>query len=38
MICSGLQRARPGGKVTPKREALTVSEATPAKPIVKAQE
>jgi multidrug efflux system membrane fusion protein len=27
VITRGLQRARPGGKVTPKREAIAVSEA-----------
>jgi RND family efflux transporter MFP subunit len=30
VITRGLQRARPGQKVTPKREVLTVSEAPPA--------
>jgi RND family efflux transporter MFP subunit len=38
VIIRGLQRARPGGKVTPKREAPTLSEALSAKPIIKAQE
>jgi RND family efflux transporter MFP subunit len=38
VIIRGLQRARPGGKVTPKREAPTLSEVPAAKPIVKAQE
>ena len=38
VIVRGLQRARPGGKVTPKREARGLSGAAAAKPIVKAQE
>jgi multidrug efflux system membrane fusion protein len=38
IITRGLQRARPGIKVTPKREALTLSEAPGAKPATKAQE
>ena len=38
VIVRGLQRARPGIKVTPKREALTLSEAPAAKPVAKAQE
>jgi RND family efflux transporter MFP subunit len=38
VIIRGLQRARPGNKVTPKREAPTLSEALSAKPVVKAQE
>ncbi len=38
VITRGLQRARPGIKVTPKREALTLSEAPAAKPAAKAQE
>ena len=38
VIIRGLQRARPGIKVTPKREALTLSEAPAAKPATKAQE
>lgn len=38
VIIRGLQRARPGGKVTPKREAPTLSEALSAKTIIKAQE
>jgi multidrug efflux system membrane fusion protein len=38
VIVRGLQRARPGGKVTPKREAPTLSGALAAKPVVKAQE
>ena len=38
VIVRGLQRARPGGKVTPNREAPTVQGALAAKPNVKAQE
>ena len=38
VIIRGLQRARPGIKVAPKREALTLSEAPAAKPAGKAQE
>jgi RND family efflux transporter MFP subunit len=38
VIIRGLQRARPGNKVTPKREAPTLSELPAEKPIVKAQE
>ena len=38
VIIRGLQRARPGIKVAPKREALTLSEAPAAKPVAKAQE
>jgi multidrug efflux system membrane fusion protein len=38
VIVRGLQRARPGGKVTPNREAPTLSGALAAKPTVKAQE
>ncbi len=38
VITRGLQRARPGIKVAPKREALTLSEAPAAKPVAKAQE
>jgi multidrug efflux system membrane fusion protein len=38
VIIRGLQRARPGGKVSPKREVPTLSEALVAKPVVKAQE
>ena len=38
VIVRGLQRARPGIKVTPKREPLNLSQALAAKPIVKAQE
>jgi len=38
VIIRGLQRARPGIKVTPKREALTLSAAPAAKPVAKAQE
>jgi RND family efflux transporter MFP subunit len=38
VITRGLQRARPGIKVTPKREALTLSEAPAARPAAKAQE
>jgi RND family efflux transporter MFP subunit len=38
VIIRGLQRARPGGKVAPKREAPALSEALTAKPVVKAQE
>ena len=33
VITRGLQRARPGIKVAPKREALTLSEAPAAKPV-----
>jgi RND family efflux transporter MFP subunit len=38
VIIRGLQRARPGEKVTPKRESSTLSEVPDAKPIVKMQE
>jgi RND family efflux transporter MFP subunit len=38
VIIRGLQRARPGGKVTPKREAPTLSAVPAAMPAVKAQE
>jgi len=38
VIVRGLQRARPGGKVTPKRERLLLSETPANRPIVKAQE
>src|SRR5262245_20305198 len=38
VITRGLQRARPGIKVAPKREALTLSEAPAVKPAAKAQE
>jgi RND family efflux transporter MFP subunit len=38
VVIRGLQRARPGIKVAPKREALTLSEAPAAKPVAKAQE
>jgi multidrug efflux pump subunit AcrA (membrane-fusion protein) len=38
VIVRGLQRARPGGKVTPKREEPTPPAPIAAKPIVKAQE
>ncbi len=38
VIIRGLQRARPGGKVTPRREEPTPAAAMAAKPIVKAQE
>ena len=31
VITKGLQRARPGSKVEPKRVAIAVSEAGPAK-------
>jgi RND family efflux transporter MFP subunit len=31
VVTRGLQRAQPGGKVAPKRVAIAVSEATPAK-------
>ena len=38
VITRGLQRARPGQKVTPKREALTVSEAPDSGMAQKKQE
>jgi RND family efflux transporter MFP subunit len=38
VIIRGLQRARPGVKVTPKREAPTLSAAPAANPVAKAQE
>jgi RND family efflux transporter MFP subunit len=38
VIVRGLQRARPGIKVTPKREALALSEASRAKSETKASE
>ena len=38
VIVRGLQRARPGGKVTPKREVPDLPGPLAAKPIVKAQE
>ena len=38
VIIRGLQRARPGGKVTPKREGAVFPSAKTTKPIVKAQE
>jgi RND family efflux transporter MFP subunit len=38
VIVRGLQRARPGGRVTPRREVLTFSEALAARPVAKAQE
>jgi multidrug efflux system membrane fusion protein len=38
VIVRGLQRARPGGKVTPQRERLLVSGTPATQPIVKAQE
>jgi RND family efflux transporter MFP subunit len=38
VIVRGLQRARPGGKVTPQRERLLLSGTPANKPIVKAQE
>ncbi|RTL73085.1 MAG: efflux RND transporter periplasmic adaptor subunit [Hyphomicrobiales bacterium] len=34
VVTNGLQRARPGSKVEPKRVALTVSEAQPLPPVV----
>ena len=30
IVTKGLQRARPGGKVTPKREPIKLSETAPA--------
>ena len=38
VIVRGLQRARPGEKVTPRREGAVLSEPQAAKPVVKAQE
>ncbi|HEY7084358.1 MAG TPA: efflux RND transporter periplasmic adaptor subunit [Hyphomicrobiaceae bacterium] len=38
VIVRGLQRARPGGKVTPQREQLLLSGTPANSPIVKAQE
>jgi multidrug efflux system membrane fusion protein len=38
VIVRGLQRARPGGKVTPQREASSLSGAPAERPIVKALE
>jgi RND family efflux transporter MFP subunit len=38
VIVRGLQRARPGGKVTPKREEPTPPAPMAAKPVKKAQE
>ncbi len=38
VIVRGLQRARPGGKVTPQREPLLLSDTPANRPIVKAQE
>lgn len=38
VIVRGLQRARPGGKVTPKREEPTPPASMAAKPMAKAQE
>jgi RND family efflux transporter MFP subunit len=38
VIVRGLQRARPGGKVTPQREPLLLSGTPANSPIVKAQE
>jgi len=38
VIVRGLQRARPGGKVTPQREQLLLSDTPANRPIVKAQE
>jgi RND family efflux transporter MFP subunit len=38
VIVRGLQRARPGIKVAPKREAITLSQATPANADAKAHE
>jgi RND family efflux transporter MFP subunit len=38
VIVRGLQRARPGGKVTPQREGLLLSGTPNSRPIVKAQE
>jgi multidrug efflux system membrane fusion protein len=38
VIVRGLQRARPGGKVTPQREPLLLSDSPANRPIVKAQE
>jgi RND family efflux transporter MFP subunit len=38
VIIRGLQRARPGGKVTPKREVPDLPGPLAAKPVVKAQE
>ena len=38
VIVRGLQRARPGIKVAPKRETITLSQAAPANADAKAQE